>query len=196
MVELYLVRHGETPSNCQRVYCGWLDVELTDQGIRQAEESAEKLRKVPLDFILTSGLYRTRKTAEIINSHHHVEIRCDDRFREMNFGRWEGLSYEEIRNQFPHELESWEKGWVDYPVPEGESLRQMYDRVAEAIDQLGTDYPQGKILLVSHGGCIRGILSHLIGGGIEDYWKYKVDNCGITKIEIVDGYPVLVMLNK
>ncbi|MFT9493692.1 alpha-ribazole phosphatase [Anaerosolibacter sp.] len=196
MLELYLVRHGETLSNCQGVYCGWLDVELTDMGIYQAEESAKRLREVPLDLILTSGLNRTRKTAEIINKYHHVEIHSEGRFREMNFGRWEGLSYEEIRYRFPNELKSWEKEWLDYPVPEGESLRQMYGRVKEAIDQLCIDYPQGKILLVSHGGCIRGILSHLIGSGIEDYWKYKIENCGITKIEIVDGYPVLTMLNR
>ncbi|MBB6214608.1 alpha-ribazole phosphatase [Anaerosolibacter carboniphilus] len=195
MLELYLVRHGETISNCRGVYCGWLDIPLTDKGIHQAEESAEKMKEVSLDVMITSDLLRTRKTAEIINKHHHIEIKNIDSFREMNFGLWEGLSYEEIINQFPDELNAWEKEWLNYPVPEGESLRQMYERVIRGIEKLIEDHPKGRILLVSHGGCIRGILSHLIGRGIEDYWKYKVENCGITKIEIVDGYPVLTMLN-
>ncbi len=191
-----MVRHGQTVSNCQGVYCGWLDVPLTDEGICQAEETSQKMKEVPLDYIITSDLLRTQKTAEIINKYHSIEIENNGRFREMNFGLWEGMTYGAIKTQFPTELVAWEKEWLDYPVPKGESLRQMYERVTRGIDKVIGDHPQGKILLVSHGGCIRGILAHLIGRGIQDYWKYKIENCGITKIEIVDGFPVLTMLNK
>jgi alpha-ribazole phosphatase len=171
-------------------------VSLTDNGICQAKETSEKMKEAQLDCIVTSDLLRTQKTAEIINKYHGIEIMKNNSFREMNFGLWEGMTYGEIKTQFPTELGAWEKEWLDYPVPEGESLLQMYQRVTVGIEKVIADHPQGRVLLVSHGGCIRGILAHLIGRGIQDYWKYKIENCGITKIEIIDGFPVLTMLNK
>ncbi|KXG78924.1 alpha-ribazole phosphatase [Thermotalea metallivorans] len=196
MTELYLVRHGETASNGRGVYCGWQDVALTEKGILQAREVGEKLKDRPLDRIIASDLRRTRQTAEIINGHHGVEIQGDRAFREMNFGLWEGLSYEGIKNRYPRELEAWEKDWLHYSVPEGESLKEMYDRVTARIDQLIGNGAHEKILIVAHGGSIRAILAYLIGRGVEDCWRYKVDHCKIAKIEIADHYPVLAGFNQ
>ncbi|MFZ5965601.1 MAG: alpha-ribazole phosphatase [Bacillota bacterium] len=196
MLELIFVRHGETYANCNKQYSGWRDTCLTENGISQAKVVAEKLKNIPFDSIVTSDMNRTRVTAEWINQYHQLEIRVNSSFREMNFGIWEGLQYCEIKDKYPMELAAWEKDYIKYVTPEGESLEQMYSRVKNAVEDIIERYEHGRILIVSHAGCIRAALAHLIGKGIEDYWKYKIENCCMTKIEIHDGFAVLAALNQ
>lgn len=196
MLKIILVRHGETENNCAGVYCGWSDISLTEKGFMQAKKVSEKLKEEDFDCIISSDLDRTMKTAEIINKHHHVKIILETNLREMNFGLWEGLSYREIKEKYPKELKEWEKDWMDYATPSGESVKQMYERVTKAMDKIIHKNESGNILIVSHAGSIRAILAHLIGRGMKDYWKYKIDNCAICIIEIIDGFSVLTALNQ
>lgn len=196
MIKIILVRHGETEDNDKGVYSGFNDTSLTQKGLRQAEIVSEKLREENIEYIVSSNLNRTMKTAEIINKNHNIDIILEKKLREMNFGSWEGLSYKEIKDAYPKELKNWENDWMNYSPPNGESSIQMYDRVIKAIDEMMDQYRNKNILIVSHAGCIRAILSHLIGCGIEDYWKFKIDNCGLSIIEIVDDFPILAALNK
>ncbi|QXM05645.1 alpha-ribazole phosphatase [Crassaminicella indica] len=195
-MKLIFVRHGETEDNNKGLYCGWNDVELTEKGMMQAKKVCEKLKERKIDYIITSDLNRTMKTAEMINKYHHKKIILEKKLREMNFGLWEGLSYKEIKKKYAKELSGWEADWIDYAPPFGESVRHMYKRVTSSIDNIIAEYKDKNILIVSHAGCIRAILAYLIGNGIEDYWKYKIENCGITTIEMVDKLPVLIGLNQ
>ncbi|QZY57373.1 alpha-ribazole phosphatase [Crassaminicella profunda] len=195
-MKLIFVRHGETIHNHKGLYCGWNDLDLTEKGMMQAKKVCEKLKEENLNLIITSDLNRTIKTAEIINVDHHINIILEKNLREMNFGLWEGLSYKEIKEKYVKELNGWESDWIDYILPSGESVRQMYERVTAVMDKIIHQYKNENILIVSHAGCIRAILAYLIGNGIDDYWKYKVENCGITTIEMVDDFPVLNGLNQ
>lgn len=196
MGSMILVRHGETESNASGVYCGWKNSQLTEKGLRQANIVSEKLKQEKIHHMMSSDLDRTMETAKIINNYHQVQLTLEKDFREMHFGLWEGLSYKEIAQSHKTALKDWEEDWIDFRMPQGESLRQMYERVTARIAKMMEEYKEGNILIVSHSGCIRAILAHLIGRGIEDYWKYKIDNCGITKIEILDGFPILTALNQ
>ncbi|QEK11806.1 alpha-ribazole phosphatase [Crassaminicella thermophila] len=196
MLKIILVRHGETENNCDGLYCGWNDIFLTEKGLMQAKKVSEKLKEENFDYIISSDLDRTMKTAEIINQYHHVEIILESNIREMNFGLWEGLSYKEIKEKYPKEVKEWENDWIDYVTPNGESVKQMYERVTKAIDKIIHKNKRGNILIVAHAGSIRAILAYLIGRGMKDYWKYKIDNCGICIIEIIDKFPVLTALNQ
>ncbi|WZL71785.1 alpha-ribazole phosphatase [Clostridiaceae bacterium 35-E11] len=196
MLRIILVRHGETESNQAGVYCGWHNSQLTEKGLRQAYTVSEKLKQEKIDHIISSDLDRTLKTAEIINDYHHVQITVEKNFREMHFGLWEGLNYKEISQNYKMALKDWEKDWIDFKVPEGESLRQMYERVTKGVDKIIEMHKEGNFLVVSHSGCIRAMVAYLIGRGIEDYWKYKIDNCGITTIEILDGFFILTGMNQ
>ena len=195
-MELILVRHGETQLNHQKKYCGWSDSVLTEEGLLQAKTVGNKLKQASIHQIFCSDLSRTIQTAEQINGYHHVPVEPIRELRELNFGLWEGLTYAEIKKQYPTEAIAWEKDWMGYAVPEGESLHGMYGRIIQSIEEIVKNNQEKQILVVSHSGCIRGILAHYIGRGIEDYWKYKVEHCGITKIEIVDHYAVLTALNQ
>ncbi|SHJ05229.1 alpha-ribazole phosphatase [Geosporobacter subterraneus DSM 17957] len=195
-MELILVRHGETQLNYQKKYCGWSDSCLTEEGLLQAKRAADKLREETIQHIYCSDLKRTVQTAERINAYHHVGLTQSKELRELNFGKWEELTYRDIKEQYPKEAADWEADWLNYAVPEGESLVIMYRRIIEAIEKIVKEHQNKRILIVSHAGCIRATLAHYIGSGIEDYWKYKVDHCGITRIEIVDNYAVLTALNQ
>ncbi|WP_129596153.1 alpha-ribazole phosphatase [Anaerophilus nitritogenes] len=195
-MNLILVRHGEIEENHKALYCGFTDSALTERGILQAKEMSEQLKEEKIDMIVSSNLKRAIKTAQMIHQHHKVKIIEDENLREMNFGLWEGLSYHTIKEKYPKELQKWQEDWIGYRVPKGESLAQMYERVVECIKRIRKEYKNQNILIVSHAGCIRAIISYLVGNGVEDYWKYKIENCRVTKIEIVDDFPVLTALNQ
>jgi len=194
-LQLILVRHGETEMNRKGAYCGWSDSPLTEKGLGHAQRVARKLENESLHIIFSSDLPRTMKTADIIKEFHDIEHVTVKELREINFGMWEGLDYQEIIGQYPRESKYWQADWTGYTVPQGESLQQMYRRVTAAVDEVINRFQDKNILLVTHGGCIRAILAHLIGGGLEDYWKYKVTHGCITRIEIVDGFSILTALN-
>lgn len=195
MLELVLVRHGETDSNIKGTYLGWTDVELNETGLKQAEVVSEKLKSTKFDYIISSPLKRAKKTAEIINKYHNQEIIYNDSLKERNFGLWDDLTYKEITEKYPVECELWAKDWSNYSAPEGESSVEAHKRKIDFIDKLILDKEEGVILIVTHLGCIRKIVAHLLGMGIEGSWRFRVDNCSITKISITEKYPVLTMLN-
>lgn len=195
MLELIFVRHGETNSNVRRTYCGWTDVELNEEGIKQAYIAKQKLSGTKVDFIYSSPLKRTLKTAEIINESFGLGIKLSDRLKERNFGIWEDLNYEEIIGGHPEEHDLWVKDWVNYCIKDGESAMQQHIRVAGFLDSILESNHSGTFMIVTHHGCIRSAVAHLLGMKAEEAWHFKVGNCSITRVEIDNGYPVLTLLN-
>ncbi len=196
MTDVIFVRHGESIMNKEKLFCGWTDSQLTDKGRNQAMEVAKKLKKEKMDLIISSDLKRCLDTARIINGNNNSNILLETGLRELNFGQWEGLSYEDIKIKYPKEAKGWEQDYIDFPIPKGESLRMMYTRANKAFEKLIRDNSGKNILIVSHAGIIRGILSKQICGNIEGYWKFKIINCGIVRMEFVDGFSVLKGINQ
>ncbi|NJD01627.1 MAG: histidine phosphatase family protein [Ruminiclostridium sp.] len=96
MLELILVRHGETDSNIRGAYCGWTDPDLNSKGMAQAQRVAEMLKGEKPDAIYSSCLKRAFNTSLIISKGLNPEILLDERLNEQNFGEWEDLTYCEI----------------------------------------------------------------------------------------------------
>lgn len=195
MLRIILVRHGEVIGNKNKEYCGWIDHSLTKEGIKQAKDVALKLKDEKIDKIYVSDLSRTKETAMYINKFHKKKLIENQDFKEINFGIFEGKTYEKLQKDHKEELNLWQADWKNYRIPKGESLADMDNRVKKQINKIIKE-DKGTVLIVSHSGVIRSILSHLIGQGIEDHWKYKVLNCTINSIEIVEGFPVLLYTNK
>lgn len=204
MLELILVRHGETESNIRGTYCGWTDVPLTPRGISQTRCTARKLRGTAFDAVYSSPLKRALHTAEIILSENRYSgasrqqpaIICSDSLKEHNFGIWEDLTIGEIRSRYPKEADEWERDWINFTVEGGESALQGYERIAGFLDRLTEGAKQGKILIVAHLGSIRYILIHLLGMKIEDIWRFNTGNGRISRVMINDsGYAYLEALN-
>lgn len=195
MTEIILVRHGQIDHNTDGRYCGWTNPGLNSIGRYQAIELKEKLKDEPIEYIYTSDLMRCVETATIINEYHNIEICKDKKLREINFGIFEDKTYKEISRLYPNHRKNWIEQGIEFKMPEGENIDMMIERTIEVIDDIKKSHHK-KVLLVAHSGVIRGILSKFISGNIESYWKYKIDNCGITKIEVTDSFTVLTCMNK
>lgn len=196
MSEVIFVRHGESEMNEKGVYCGWSDSPLTPKGIIQAQAVSKKLADERIDLIISSNLDRCLVTAEIINRFHDKRIIQESELKEINFGKWEGLSYKDICREFYEEEKMWREDYIGFKIPEGESLLLMHKRVNNVFNKIIEDYHEKKILIVAHSGVIRSILSQRICGSIEGYWKFKIENCGIARIQFMDDFPVLIGINQ
>ncbi len=192
MGRLILVRHGESQLNRDGIFYGQLDPELTEKGVRQAEEAREVLRDLHYDEIYVSDLVRARDTARILN-HRELELTETERLRELNFGIFEGLKYEEILEKYPEEEVLWREQWQDYDYENGESVRELQRRAVDFVEEKIEE--DKDILVVAHWGVINCVLSHYLTGGLEGYWKFATDNCGIAVINFRDKFPVLEGLN-
>ncbi|HHW31984.1 MAG TPA: alpha-ribazole phosphatase [Clostridiaceae bacterium] len=196
MINIILVRHGQTKMNLRGTNSGWTDHELTEEGIAQAYKAKEKLAGLEIDKIYASPLKRALKTAEIINENFCKEIILDGDLRERSFGIWEDMTYEEICEKYPEESAEWIKDQINYCIKEGESTVQFYNRVSGFFDSLLKKYNEGTFLIVGHLGTVMIAIAHLLGFGVEAMFRFRVDNCGITKISVNDeGYAYLTHMN-
>lgn len=196
MLEIILVRHGESEMNREGVYCGWSNSPLTHKGVRQGECVGEKLANESIDLIISSDLDRCLMTAEIINRFHRKNIIKETAFKELNFGLWEGLNYNKICSDFPKEAKLWQDDYINFKIPGGESLSDMHRRVNNGFNKIINKHKKGKILIVTHSGVIRSILAEQICKTIEATWRFKIDNCGITRLHFIDDFSVIIGMNQ
>lgn len=195
MLELILVRHGETNSNKKGTYLGWTDIDLNAEGIRQAYLTKEKLKGIKVNKIFSSPLKRAKKTAQIVNENYNLEIIYSDCLNERNFGIWDDLTHEDIVSRYHEEYDKWIGDWVNYRIRDGESALESYLRVVEYTRDFIVSRDTGTYVVVAHMGTIRFMLTYLLGMNIEDSWRFRLNNCSISKVEISDGYAVLTLFN-
>lgn len=191
MGKLILVRHGQTDMNVDGIYFGWLNPILNEKGREQAKKAKDTINSIFYDKIYSSDLKRTSETAQYVN-YLNKEINYDKRLRELNFGIFEGLTYEEIKKKYPKECEESSKKWKDYNFLTGESPRELQKRAIEFVESL--DLKKNN-LVVTHWGVINCILSWYFSNELDSYWKYYVENGGVCIIEFVDRFPILKGLN-
>jgi len=195
-LEIILVRHGDTEVTKAGVYCGWQDVRLNERGIRQAERIAEKLKDDAIDRIYCSPLLRTVETAEIINRTLGSTIQLVNDFKEINFGKWDGMHYKAVEREYPLLWKEWCSNWTTFRFPDGECTAEFHTRTIQAVERVMRESSGMKILIVTHQGCIRTIISHFMGTGLNGCWRYKISTGGICRMEIEDNYGVLTALNQ
>ena len=195
MLELILIRHGETEGSKRKAFVGRTDLELTEAGMAQAHTIKKKLARELPDAIFSSPLKRTYQTAEIINKSFGLPIQTVDSLKERDFGLWDNFTFDEIKSKHPAEAERWLTDPTSL-IPGGENLIQFHQRIISFLDGLIPDYPNGRILLVTHGGCIRTMITYLLRFKTEECWRFKVNIGSIAKVEVDEcGYAYLTMLN-
>ncbi len=200
-MKVYMVRHGETESNVLKKYCGSYEGELTTLGEVQAQELTRKLQGISFYKVYSSPLNRCRRTADIITGHNSKII--DDRLKERDFGIFENKTYEELLKEYPREVESWSKDWINYPIPKGESAKEAYDRVKLFMEELQSiesdinneDNQDANILVVTHGGVIRLMCSAVLGGDLESFWRISAKPGSLTLFALNKGFWTLEALN-
>ncbi|EJO5348855.1 alpha-ribazole phosphatase [Clostridium botulinum] len=187
-MNIYLVRHGETEQNKRKSFYGKLDVGLTKIGEEQSYKVGEFLNNIDFNKIYISDRKRTKQTLEIIlqmNKFYENKrnIICeDDRINELDFGVFEGKSYEEICSLYPKEQKEWERDWKNFLPPKGESVIEFYNRVENFMKHIQKEQ-DGNYLIVTHGGVIRMIYSYILQHNVDFYWNFASRNGDITLIK-------------
>ncbi len=194
MARLLLVRHGETEWNRSGRYQGRSDIDLSAIGIQQAETLKKCLVKERLDAIYSSDLKRAVHTAQIIASGHNPELVTCKEMRELDFGEFEGLTFEEIKQRYPRS-NWWTTQDPQEKPPDGESVSQLTDRVSPFASKLRRYTDEETILVVAHGGSLRALLCLLLGFGLEHWWQFRLDSASLTVVETYSDVVVLSLLN-
>jgi len=157
---ILLVRHGETDGESSIRFFGSTDVPLSESGRRQMRALLPELSRHPFDLVVSSPLRRAWEGAGMIGRGQPVQLEAD--FREVDFGRWEGLTAEEIGAADPTLYEDWQAGAEDFEYPEGESRKHFRDRIRGGLERL-LESSANTVLCVAHKGVIREICLALTG---------------------------------
>ncbi|MGV6481733.1 2,3-diphosphoglycerate-dependent phosphoglycerate mutase GpmB [Pantoea agglomerans] len=183
MLQVYLVRHGETVWNAERRIQGQSDSPLTEKGEQQAWQVGERVKHLGITHIIASDLGRTRRTAEIIADACGCSVTLDPRLRELNMGVLEkrpldGLTAEE---------EQWRATLVNGTeggrIPEGESMTEMAKRMHAALNAC-LDLPAGsRPLLVSHGMALGALVSTILGLPAYAERRLRLRNCSLSRVD-------------
>lgn len=193
--KMLLIRHGETEWNRVLRYQGQKNVELNDRGKNQAVKIAKRLAEKEIDVLYSSDLDRAAETADIIAEVQQKPVERDQRLREMDFGQWEGLNYDRIKNNHPERFKKWYNDPTSVNPPEGEYLSQFQQRIISSFTEIKESHEGEKIAIITHGGVIRVWLAHLLQMPLGKYWRLEVDNTSLSIVKFYDRYPVLKLLN-
>lgn len=196
MLNIYLLRHGETAWNADgNRYCGRTDLPLTDVGIRQATEVNRQMKDITLEAVYSSPLQRARRTAEIVSG--NKEVITDPRLIEIDFGQWEGKTKEEFIAENQSLWDNWMKDPEHTPAGgTGETASSVIDRVNGFYDDLQKKYSSGNVMIVGHNGINRLYLSYKLGMPLKNYRKFFLDNAAITMFTLGEhGDIILRYLN-
>jgi alpha-ribazole phosphatase len=182
-----MVRHGQVAGYDQFPVYGHTDVETTEVGRLQMERLADRLRLAAIHAVYSSDLRRSVMGARIIACHHDVPLFALPELREMYFGDWEGVTLTEIRECFPHELESRNADLLNYRPPgDGESIGQLSNRIMDCFKGILEEQKGKDILLVGHGAVNRVILCHALGLDLTRFFSLHQDyGC----LNIIDYFP-------
>jgi broad specificity phosphatase PhoE len=184
---IFLARHGESDWNAARRWQGHADRPLTAAGRVQAEALAERMARIELDAVYSSDLRRARETAEMVARRRGIAVRALPDLREVDVGSWSGLTRAEAEERFPEAFRRWlagGPGWED-----GESYQEMSARIERAVHGIAADHPDGRVLVVSHGGPIRAVHALALGLDVHAYRRMRPvePNARLSAVCVEDG---------
>jgi len=193
--DLFLIRHGETEWNRKLRYQGQTDIDLNETGFNQARLLSESLENQKITRIYTSDLKRAANTASIIAKPHDLKLNKEKKLREISFGEWEGMNYEEITKEYPKLFKKWRNDPVSVSPPEGETFSEFQERVIYIINRIKDLHTGERVAIVSHGGTIRVYLAHILSMPLIENKKLSIHNTSLSHIKIYDNRAVIKTLN-
>lgn len=194
MTEIIIARHGQTEWNVGEVFRGRIDIGLDETGVKQAELLAEYLSGRELDAIYSSPLQRALKTAEVITSYHNLEVIVAPGLIDFNFGKWQGLPNQEVKEKYSQLYAKWTRSPHQVKMPDGESLDDVRVRVTGVVDKVTVKH-NGTVILVAHRVVNKVLICALLGLDNSHFWNIKQDTCGITTFVYENGQFILTEHN-
>lgn len=190
LVEIYLLRHGQTVQS--GTYTGISEVTLSEAGRQQIRSLIPVIGQLELNHCFCSTLYRCRESYELLG----IEVPCtfDEDLREINFGNWEGLSFDQIQRTYGDQLNDWIMQGDNFTFPGGERISSFNERVTGWFDNLLTrDFD--RVLIVAHGGVLRIGLCHLLDVKESSTFSFNFKEGALSQVEADDGFVHLEFFN-
>jgi broad specificity phosphatase PhoE len=182
---LYLLRHAATEANLARpprLQGRRHNPPLAPVGVRQAEATRDFLAVRPIDACFCSPLLRAAQTAAIVAAPHGLAPQTVEALTECDVGRWEGMSWPEVRSSDAEAYQSYMRDPAGFAYPGGESFAQVHARASAAIEELLQAHAGKTILVVSHHVVNRTYLAGLLGLPVAQARQVALDNCGISVV--------------
>jgi broad specificity phosphatase PhoE len=195
---LYLVRHGATDANLQRPYVlqgRGMDLPLNETGRRQAQCVRKLFERRVIAAIYSSPLRRAFDTAQAVAEPHRLDIGTIDALIEADVGKWEGMSWDQIREGYPHECEEFQRDQSQYPYLGGESYRDVALRAIPALTELCERHVGRSIIAVAHNVVIRACAATLLGMPLTHAKDMNQNNGGVSVLRRQNGRTELITLN-
>ena len=198
MKRCYLVRHAQTSWNGENRIQGHADLPLSALGEQQARCLGAFFASRHLKGIFTSGLQRSRQTADVIaaGNGHGVSPVIERELAEMHLGAWEGLTPEEVDARFKGSYTQWRTTPSSVIIPGAEPLEAFRLRVRRALEQIAAGFEEGEYVVVSHGGVIAALLADWLDAEYDALIRrLRLDNAGITALEFGTSLPHVLWVN-
>ena len=186
MTTIYLTRHGKTLWNLEKRLQGTSNSELTEEGVEQAKALRDRIEELDIDVIYTSPIKRAYETAQILRGGKNINIIAEDGLKEINFGEYEGRTEEELLSiGRGHEISKIFSGEMDVRAPDGETLRELYNRISKVLDDI-LEIEKGKnILIVTHGATLKAIVSYFKKS--KEIYDVIMGQTTLSKVTCING---------
>lgn len=181
MTQLLLIRHAETDMAGR--FCGHSDPELNARGHRQTVDLLTSLSPYSVRRVYSSDLQRARQTAEVIATHFRAQLHLRPGLREIYFGLWESLSWNEIETRHPLQAKIWAENYPNSSAPEGESSQEFEERVRAEFTFLLREAAANPIGVITHGGFIRVALARYCKMSEEEAWIKSKDYASVVALD-------------
>ncbi len=193
MKKIILIRHGETKANSNKQYQGHMDFPLNENGLGQAKALSDVLgERYKIETIYCSPLIRAKQTANAIANTLNLEPIVLDELKEIDFGKWDGLTYDEIALKYP--ISDWLVSPEKTDIDGGEKWVDFSTRVDKALKRIAMS-EHGVIAIVTHAGVIRNYLSQILNLKGLDVFKYTLSNGSISEVIVYDEELTINLLN-
>lgn len=174
---------------------GFSDIELSEEGIKQAQLLSERLKTVKFASIYASDLKRAMHTAQILAQPHGLAVTSYNQLREINCGHWEGLTRVEIEEKYPGQLTQFFSQPATFAPPGGESFFDVGCRCCQVFEEIAERHREENVAVVAHGGVIRSILGSVLMMDRDALWHIKQDNTAVNIIGLYDNTKTVELVN-
>lgn len=196
MTKVIFIRHGQTEWNVNGRYQGQSDVQLTAEGVRQAQKLAADFPVEKIEAVYASDLQRAMVTAGIVADRFGLQVQPEPAFRELSFGKWEGLTYEQIVSQWKDAMENFLQHPDILEIPDGESFPAVQKRAMARLEELVRQHEGQTIAVVAHGAVLRTILAAALHMPLQYLWSIRQFNTAVNIVRYdIDANPTVELLN-
>lgn len=195
MTKIIFVRHGQTEWNVLGRYQGQTDIALSPLGIEQAEKLAAHFPVDKVEAVYSSDLVRAMTTACCVADRFGLTVEARPELRELNFGDWEGLTYDEIVAKWPDALNNFFQHPDVLEIPHGESFPKLRERALDAVEKIVACHPEQTVAVFAHGAILRTILTAALHMDLKYVWTIRQFNTAVNIVTYTEHGTTVELLN-